>query len=138
MIDTNVIIDDILNRAPNAVVARKISQLVEDGIINGYITANSITDIFYIVAKIKGNEITRTIIRNLLGTFMIVSVDGQDCLQALDLPLNDFEDALVIICAQKTSLDYIITNDKGFLSETAISVPSISPDDFLLKFTTAD
>ncbi|MDR1536799.1 MAG: PIN domain-containing protein [Clostridiales bacterium] len=51
MIDTNVVLDDILNRVPNAESARKVSQLVTDGVINGYLTANCLTDIFFLVSK---------------------------------------------------------------------------------------
>jgi predicted nucleic acid-binding protein len=70
----------------------------------------------------------------LLLNFKVVSVDGDDCQRAIDFPMEDFEDALVIVCAEKANLNYIVTNDKGFLSETDLCVPAISPDDFLLKF----
>jgi predicted nucleic acid-binding protein len=62
-----------------------------------------------------------------------VGVDKQDCQRAIDLPMGDFEDALVLVCAEKAALNYIVTNDKGFLREMNISVPTISPGDFLLK-----
>jgi predicted nucleic acid-binding protein len=134
MLDTNVILDDILNRTPKAETARKISQLVTDELINGYITANCLTDIFFVVSKNRNEVIARKTIRNLLLNFKVVGVDGDDCQRAIDFPMEDFEDALVIVCAEKAGLNYIVTNDKGFLSETDLSVPAISPDDFLLKF----
>ena len=134
MIDTNIILDDILNRTIRAKDARRINQLVIDNRINGYVTANSITDIHYIVSKNCGGKIAREVIRNLLVTFNIVTVEGKDCLNALDLPLSDFEDALVVTCANKAALSYIITNDTIFLQEVHLSVPSISPTDFLLEF----
>jgi predicted nucleic acid-binding protein len=134
MLDTNVILDDFLNRFPQAEAAKKISQLVINSQINGYVTANSITDIYYIACKHRNENIARIIIRNLLVTLTVVSVDGQDCLNALDLPLGDFEDAIVVACADKAALSYIITNDTRFLHEMNLSVPSISPIDFLIRF----
>jgi len=116
LIDTNVILDDILDRAPLAEAARKISQLATVDMIQGYITANSLTDIFYIVSKNRNEATARKIIRNLLLVFSVVSVDGDDCQDAIDLPMSDFEDALVVVCAEKANLDYIITNDRDFLS----------------------
>ena len=133
LIDTNVILDDILDRAPNAEVARNISQLVTDEIVNGYITANCVTDIFYIVSKSRNETIARKVIRNLLLSFGVVSVTGEDCKQALDFPMDDFEDALVVVCAEKAGLTYIVTNDKGFLSSADLNVSAISPIDLLLK-----
>ena len=133
MVDTNVILDDILNRVPNAEAARKISQLVTDELVKCYLTANCLTDIFYIVSKSLNEAAARKIIKNLLLSFAVVSVDGEDCQRAIDLPMGDFEDALVVVCAEKAALNYIVTNDKGFLSGTDLSVPTISPVDFLLK-----
>jgi predicted nucleic acid-binding protein len=135
MLDTNIVLDDILNRVPNAETARKVSQLVTDGTVNGYITANCLTDIFYIVSKHRNDDTARKVIRNLLLTFSVVSVDGDDCLTAIDFPMNDFEDALVVVCAEKADLTYIVTNDKGFQSVADSSVSVISPAEFLLKFT---
>lgn len=134
MIDTNVVLDDILSRGANAEYARKISRFVTDGFINGYLTANCLTDIFYIVSKHRDETIARKILKNLLLSFMVVSIDGRDCQKALDLPMKDFEDALVVVCAEKANLHYIVTNDKGFLSSPTLGVPTISPADFLLIF----
>ena len=134
LIDTNVILDDILSRAPNDEAARKISHLVTDEEIGGYLTANSLTDIFYVVAKVRDKDVARTVIRNLLLNFEIVSVDGQDCQRAIDSQMSDFEDALVVVCAEKAALDFIVTNDNKFLGEAVISVPTIKPTEFISRF----
>ena len=130
MLDTNVVLDDILNRMPNAISAKSLIDMIAEDKISGYISANSITDIYYIAGKHLGNFIAKEIIRDLLINFHIVSVGGQDCLDALDLPMADFEDALVVVCAKNARLDYIVTNDKGVLGND-LPVPPISPSDFL-------
>jgi predicted nucleic acid-binding protein len=134
LIDTNVILDDILDRAPHGGNARKISRLVTDGLINSYLTANCLTDIFYIVSKYRNEAIARKTVKNLLLSFAVVSVSGEDCRRAIDLPMGDFEDAVVAVCAEKADLDYIVTNDKGFGDGSDLSVPAISPTDFLMMF----
>ncbi len=134
MIDTNIILDDILNRTPNAEIARKVNLLMTDGTANGYLTANCLTDIFYIVSKNCNEAIARKVIRNLLLSFSVVSVTGDDCRKAIHFPMKDFEDALVVVCAEKAALNYIITNDNVFLCSTDLNIPAISPADFLLKF----
>ena len=118
MVDTNVILDDILNRKPNAEAARQISQLVTDELVKCYLTANCLTHIFYVVSKSLNKTAARKTVKNLLLSFAVVSVDGEDCYRAIDLPMGDFEDALVVVCAKKAALNYIVTNDKGFLSDT--------------------
>lgn len=131
LIDTNVILDDILGRVPNSVAAQKISQFVTDGHIDGYLTANCLTDIFYIVSRILGGSVAKKIVKNLLVSFSVVSVDGDDCLRATDFPMQDFEDALVVVCAEKAALHYIVTNDKEFLSEVDSSVTVVTSADFV-------
>jgi predicted nucleic acid-binding protein len=133
MIDTNVVLDDILGRYPNVYTARKISLLATDGIIKCYLTANSLTDIFYIVSKKLDKASARRVIKYLLLSFSVVSVTGEDCLQAIGFPMDDFEDALVMVCAERAALSYIITNDKGFLGNADLRIPAISPADFILK-----
>ena len=128
LIDTNVILDDILSRVPLAEPARKINQLITDDLLHGYLTANCLTDIFYVVTKNKSEPIARKVVKNLLLTFAVVGIDGDDCLRAIDLPMQDFEDALVVVCAEKVNLDYIVTNDQKFLSGSNFSVPTISPE----------
>lgn len=134
MIDTNVILDDILSRTPNTETARKISRLVTDGVVYGYLTANCLTDIFYIVTKHRNTAIAKAVIRNLLMSFAVVGIAGEDCQQAIDFPMEDFEDALVVVCAQKDAMNYIVTNDKDFLNSANLSIPAINPADFLSMF----
>ena len=50
-----------------------------------------------------------------------------DCFATIDSPLPDFEDALVVVCADKENLDFIITRDIEFLKFTQ----AVSPKDFL-------
>lgn len=74
MIDTNVILDDILSRGANAEAARKISRFVTDGFITGYLTANCLTDIFYIVSKNRDETIARKMILSNKVTVSLATV----------------------------------------------------------------
>ncbi len=51
LIDTNVIIDYLADRTPFADAAEQVLSLCESGKVTGMITANAITDIYYIVRK---------------------------------------------------------------------------------------
>ena len=133
LIDTNIILDDLLNREPRRKQACQIMDLVNDKKIFGYITANTLTDIYYVVERKANEDIARKSIRKILNTLSVISVDADDCTRAIDSLMKDFEDALVAVCAEKAALDFIITNDKDFLGEINLPVSSISSDDFLLR-----
>jgi len=50
----------------------------------------------------------------------------------LNLPMTDFEDAMVAVCAGKDSFDFIVSNDKEFLKVDP-NIARVIPSDDLLK-----
>ena len=131
LLDTNVVLDAIAKREPFHLDAQNVIDLILDNKLEGYITANSITDIYYIAKKHINQNDLRNTMRSLFTIFSIVDVLGTDCHKALDFPLDDYEDALLVVCSDKTAIDYIITRDKEFLQKAKLSITVISPADFL-------
>jgi predicted nucleic acid-binding protein len=131
LLDTNVVLDAIAKREPFYLDAQNVIDIILDNKLEGYITANSITDIFYIARKHLSQNELRSTMRSLFAIFSIVDVLGTDCHKALDFPLDDYEDALLVVCSSKTAIDYIITRDKELLQKAKPSIPVISPADFL-------
>ena len=130
LIDTNVILDYVLLREPFAETAGKCLEQIIIRKEKAYLTASTITDIYYVSRKaLQNNEAAKSIISKLLNAFQIAAVDKPDCLKALNADISDYEDALVSVCAQKVKAEWIITrNTKHFQNS---SVPAILPDDFL-------
>jgi len=64
-----------------------------------------------------------------LYVLQAIEITKYDCQTALDSPLPDFEDALVVVCAEKVNLDYIVTRDEELL----VLPNAISPIEFLSK-----
>jgi predicted nucleic acid-binding protein len=132
VLDTNIVIDAVASRQPFCQDAEKILLMISEGKIDGYLTANSITDIFYVVRRNLSEIETREIIRSILYSLNIIEIGSADCWQALSLPMRDFEDALLSSCAEKVSADYIISRDADFANADSL-VQIISPLEFLLK-----
>ena len=130
LIDTNVVLDAIAARNPFRAEAEHIFLLAAEEKFQGYVTAHSITDIYYLVKKNASDAVAREALHNLLHVFMVVDVNGQDCENALESPLGDYEDALAVVCASRIGVEHIITRDEGFLREPS-PVPVISPAGFL-------
>ena len=51
MVDTNIIIDVLLEREPFVDDSYKLLSLCEEHKIDGFVSASSITDIYYLVRK---------------------------------------------------------------------------------------
>jgi predicted nucleic acid-binding protein len=132
-LDTNVVLDAIANREPFHLHSQKIINLILDGSVEGFITANSTTDIYYIARKHMNQNELRNTMHSLFNVFDIIDVLGFDCHKALDFPLDDYEDAVLVVCCDRANIDYIVTRDNDFLKEANTSIPVISPADFILK-----
>ena len=111
LVDTNIILDDLLEREPFVRDAKALLQAIEDQQIQGYITATTLTDIFYIARKNKGIERARQHIFDLLALMQICTVNRSILETAILSNLPDFEDAVQIACALNENLDAIITRD---------------------------
>ena len=130
LLDTNVIMDALQERRPFDVEAKEILLRAQNGEFTCYFTANAVTDIFYLYSKVRDLNSARQVLKFLLATYKIVSVTYEDCTNAMSIPIEDFEDALVSACAKKTEADYIISRDDKFLREKS-PVKVIEPKDFL-------
>ena len=130
LIDTNIVLDALAAREPFRVEAERIFILAAEEKFQGFVTANSITDIYYLVRKNTSEAMAREALRNLFQVFAVVEIHGDDCEHALESPIADYEDALVARCASKVDAEYIITRDEDFLLEQS-PVPVVTPAEFL-------
>ena len=105
LLDTNVILDVLALREPFRASAEAVFALIGTRKLTAYVTASSVTDIYYILRKKLPDEACRKALRDLFNLFSAVPVTQRDCLSALNDPIKDFEDALIMICARKTSVD---------------------------------
>ena len=134
LIDTNVILDQLLKRETFYENAENIRTLSEKGYINSYISASAITDIYYIAKKeLNDKDTVITLLENLLKTTSVAAVTETSIHEALVLKWDDFEDAVQYVAGQSISADYIITRNKTDFIGSKIEV--LSPDEFLYKIT---
>lgn len=129
LIDTNVVLDLLLEREPFVESAIALFEQVERGNLTGYIAATTITNIFYIIRKSEGREVALAAINRLLTGLQFCAVDRQTVETALRLNLKDFEDGIQLACADISQLDGIVTRDpKDFIDS---SLPIYSPTELL-------
>ena len=128
MIDTNIILDVLLEREPHYTHSRAVLDLCEDKNIQGFISASSATDIFYLVRKALGSsDEAYEALGHILNIVKVLTVTNDDVNQAFLRRASDFEDCLLATCAKSNGCDGIITrNKKDFLS---FDIPLYSPEE---------
>ncbi len=133
MCDTNVIIDVLLEREPFVENSYKVLSLCEEHRIDGFVSASSVTDIYYLVRKYThSTDLAYKAVGKLLEIVKVCSVTNNDVLTAFQIRARDFEDCLVATCAKSNRCDYIITRNKKDFEE--FNVPALTPTEFLLQF----
>jgi predicted nucleic acid-binding protein len=131
LIDTNVVLDLILERQPFVEDAILLFEQIEQGKLEGYIAATTITNIFYIIRKAEGREVAIAAVNRLLIGLQFCVVDRQTVETALKLGLKDFEDSIQLACAKLSQLDGIVTRDrKDFVGS---DLPIYSPTELLTQ-----
>ncbi|HLF28571.1 MAG TPA: PIN domain-containing protein [Anaerolineae bacterium] len=129
LLDTNVILDFLLDREPFAEAATQLWQANEQGRFEGYISAITPINVFYIARKLKGPETARRIMAGLLAACRICRLDVSVLQLALTLQIDDYEDAVQCVSATTNQLDAIVTRDvKDY---AGVALPVYSPVDFL-------
>lgn len=135
MIDVNVILDFLTKREGFYEQSKKVYRLSAYGVIKGYLTANMITDIYYVI-QLYGVENPKTELEKLLKISRVLPVSALDCINALKLKGDDFEDNLIAATVQKHGIKNIITrNGKDFADKDLIVY---SPEEILAKFSKSD
>ncbi len=93
-VDSDVIIDFFTDREPFASPASKIFELNESGIVQIYISAVSLNNIYYIVRKFIGHKNTIKIVEELVEIAEIVGTTKNEIVQALKNDFKDYEDSI--------------------------------------------
>ena len=117
VIDTNIVLDVLLEREEFCEKSEQILEKCASKEIEGYITASTATDIFYIINKaLKDKDEAYKAMDNIVKILGVLTVTDKDIIEALEIKHKDFEDCLLSICAKNNNCDGIITrNEKDFI-----------------------
>ena len=129
LLDTNIILDIALKREPHFEHSAKIFELIDSKLILGFITATTVTDIYYISKKDKGNKIAIEFISNLISVVDVIGVDKNTILHALQSKIVDFEDAIQAAASEYADIEIIITRNVTDFTHSNIKV--LSPKELI-------
>jgi predicted nucleic acid-binding protein len=119
IVDTNVVLDVLLEREPFVKSAVEIFRLAEESRIVAFICATTVTTIDYLLVKSLQKPKARDALHRLISLFEIATVNRPVIERALVSKLQDFEDAVLNEAAQMAGVDFVITrNTKDFAGST--------------------
>jgi len=125
LFDTNVILDVLLKRKKLYEASSFLMNEVEKSRINGFLCANSVTVIHYLLGKVTGAKEATKNIKLILELFEIAPVNRAVLFESLSSKFKDYEDAVIHQSAIAVNADGIVTNNlKDF---KASKIPAYSP-----------
>jgi predicted nucleic acid-binding protein len=115
LVDTNVVLDVLLDSSPHAGASMKIWAAVENSAVEGLLAPHTITTIHYLIRKHLGAAKALRTLAAILQVFDVAMVDSAVIGNALELSSPDFEDAATSAAAEAAACDFIVTRDpRGF------------------------
>ncbi|MCR5767280.1 MAG: PIN domain-containing protein [Lachnospiraceae bacterium] len=130
MIDTNIILDVLLERIPFYAKSKQILTMCENKKNHGFISASAATDIFYLIRKgLQNTDDAYDALGHILNIVKVLTVTNEDVNTAFLQRAKDFEDCLLAVCAKSNKCDGIVTrNQKDF---TSFGIDVYSPDEII-------
>lgn len=122
-VDTDVIIDLLIDRQPHADAAAIIFDLADRKKIKLFASSICLNNVHYIVRKELGDKKTREIIGALLELVEVLSVNGEDIENAVNSEFKDFEDAIQYSVALRSKdISAIVTRNTKDYRKSQIPV----------------
>ena len=132
VIDTCVILDYLQCREPFFDDSLNIAIGRANNEFEAYITASSLTDLYYIIHRHTHSSIeTRRIISDLTVLFGLIDTYAEDCINALHSEMKDYEDSVMSETAYRIKADCIVT--RNIKDYERSRVPAVLPSEFLMN-----
>ena len=111
LIDTNVLIDAVVEERPESAEACEVLDRCNGSGDLGMASALSLKDVYNILSKQMSEGQARQFIRDICSLVIIAPVSAEEIDEALRSDEPDFEDGLIRFCAELNGVDFIITRD---------------------------
>ena len=133
LFDTCVVIDVLQRREPFWEDSYHALYAIANRRAEGFLTAKSLTDIYYLTHRITHDKKkTRKIISDLLVTLDLLDTSASDCRRALLSDAGDFEDAVMMETAVRCGMNLIVT--RNVHDYQVSTVPIYTPQAFVKQF----
>lgn len=135
MLDTNIVLDHLLNRMPWADDATALWLANSVGDFDAFVSAITPVNVFYVARKAVGAVLARRITASLLDAVGICAVNQAVLRAAHALAFKDYEDAVQHASASAAGMDAIVTRDPA--GYVGAALPILAPIDLLRQLRAA-
>ena len=129
-LDTNVLLDYLLEREPFYYDALKLWAACEEGTVEGYVSALTVNNVHYIAHRLKSETTAMIAVRGILSVFNVVPLDKELMKLAADFHDRDYEDDIQLQSAIRSGCTHLFTRDPTHFHTKALAI--VPPSSFLI------
>ena len=122
LVDTNVVLDVLLERRPFSEAAAQVFALVEESRIEGFLCATTLTTVDDLLGQALAPAKAREALQRLLSLFEIAPVNRPVLELALRSGIADFEDAVLEQAGRLVAVDAITTRNVRNFGKSTVTV----------------
>ena len=111
LVDTDVLLDVALDRAPHVEAAAALLDYLEQHPGVGFMAWHTVSNFYYLVVPRHGRDEMRDLLLHLSRFVEVAATDTESLRAAGRLPMRDFEDAMQVAAAQACAADIIATRN---------------------------
>jgi predicted nucleic acid-binding protein len=128
-VDTNVLMDVMVNREPFFGKSARVWSLAEAGQLNAAISTMTLPNLHYTLRREHGKVFAREAMGILRDLFQLVPFDLKIVNQAVESDIDDFEDAIQFFSAISAGAATLITRNPKHFPARDIAIQT--PEEFL-------
>ena len=129
LIDTDILLDVALDRAPYSIPASELLNLLASSGNGAFVAWHSVSNLYYVLRRSRGDSRARQFIAELFEFISVAETTTDDVLYAASLPMRDFEDAMQVAAARACGASHIVTrNARDYVRSP---IPAVDADEAL-------
>ncbi len=132
-LDTNILLDFLLDRKPHSEPAEELLQAIESGKAKGCVAGITISNIYYILNDLEKRKDPLPALTTLLEFLEVVPTSKQVLQDAMKSGFKDFEDGIQHASAMTAHCRHLVTRNTKDFKKAKLSVVSAAEMAVLLR-----
>ena len=133
LLDTDVLIDVALDRAPHVDAAAELLDYLEHVPRRAFVAWHTLSNFYYLVRPARGGAAAKDSIEGLIRFVTVAPTDTEALRYATSLRMRDFEDAMQVAAARACGAEFIVTRNTKDFRQSPIAAKT--PAEALLSLT---
>jgi len=129
LFDTNILLDVALDRPRLASSSRAALTWGFEHPGKACLAWHSVATLAYFLTKHGGRDRVRPLVGELVARLDIAGGSDRELLRAIELPLPDFEDAMIASLAESAEATHIVTRNTADFRRSPVK--AVTPEDFV-------